>query len=578
MTRKRLIALVVVVLVLGAGVWLWHRYRIVRELGELTAEGSVRRLHERGDASPPRSAERPPVLILAIDGIDRDLLYELLRSGEMPGLGALLGLRNGEFPHAYFAEQVLTTLPSITYTAWASAFTGTIPAVHGWTGNEFFDRTERVFAAPAGVSIRNAGLVLANFTDSYGEQFLETPTLYQQLRAEDPHVLIWVAMHPVHRGADALILTSRNAIAAAIGPMVEDQMREAFGDEGDNDAMDLYSTFDEEVIEETVQLLDEAPAAPDVLTIYLAGLDLYAHVTAEDPDTSRRRYAIEVLDPVVAKLRHKLAEKGELDNRYIVVVSDHGHTGVVHDHDHALEADHDGEPPEVLDHVGFRVRPFEAEVDDDHDFSAVLAYQGAMAFVHLADRSSCPNDGDVCDWNRPPRYEEDTLAAARAFWQTNRTGQPVAELRGVFDMVLVRDYAAGLETPEQFRVFTGEGGDQHGTMAIADYLAAHPHPSYVALEERLAELAVGPQGHRAGDIILLAHNGDRQDAADRYYFASLYRSWHGSPSEADSRIPFILAHPKRSRGELGQLVEEALGQTPRIHATTPLVLRLRNER
>ena len=69
-------------------------------------------------------------------------------------------------------------------------------------------------------------------------------------------------------------------------------------------------------------------------------------------------------------------------------------------------------------------------------------------------------------------------------------------------------------------------------------------------------------GERAGDVVLLAHNGDRQRPEDRYYFAHEYRSWHGSPSRGDSELPFIVAHRRRSPAALASLVRDALGPDP----------------
>jgi hypothetical protein len=60
--------------------------------------------------------------------------------------------------------------------------------------------------------------------------------------------------------------------------------------------------------------------------------------------------------------------------------------------------------------------------------------------------------------------------------------------------------------------------------------------------------------------LLLAHNGDRDRPEERYYFASNYRSWHGSPSRLDSEIPLIVAHPRKSSAEIGEVVERALGK------------------
>jgi hypothetical protein len=92
----------------------------------------------------------------------------------------------------------------------------------------------------------------------------------------------------------------------------------------------------------------------------------------------------------------------------------------------------------------------------------------------------------------------------------------------------------------------------------------------------LHELAVGPHGERAGDVLLLAHNGDRERPEDRYYFATPYHSWHGSPSREDSRIPLIVAHPKKSTAQLKALVSAQLGAQPRAQDVGRLLLGLRS--
>src|SRR5688572_19312289 len=79
------------------------------------------------------------VLVLAFDGLGRDLLYDELEGGRLPNLARLLGGSDGgRFQHAYLARDALTTFPSATAVAWASAFTGKAPAENGVTGNEMF--------------------------------------------------------------------------------------------------------------------------------------------------------------------------------------------------------------------------------------------------------------------------------------------------------------------------------------------------------------------------------------------------------------------------------------------------------
>src|SRR3712207_1080850 len=77
--------------------------------------------------------------------------------------------------------------------------------------------------------------------------------------------------------------------------------------------------------------------------------------------------------------------------------------------------------------------------DDERGYQAVVAYQGAMAYVYLADRSTCPGVQDRCDWRRPPRLQEDVLPVVRAFDAAGRTGAGVPALRGALDLVFARE-------------------------------------------------------------------------------------------------------------------------------------------
>ena len=122
-----------------------------------------------------------------------------------------------------------------------------------------------------------------------------------------------------------------------------------------------------------------------------------------------------------------------------------------------------------------------------------------------------------------------------------------------------------------FEVYIGNGK----TESLDEHLRAHPHPSYIAFASRLRDLAVDPHGERAGDVLLAAHNGDRERVEDRYYFATPYHSWHGSPSVQDSRIPLIVAHPKRSTAELQTIVRPFLGRDPRAQDVGALLVGLR---
>lgn len=538
-----------------------------KEVAELAVQGESRDLPTAHAQRSALTERRPDLFVIGIDGVDRDLLYQMLRAGQLPNLARLIGGRTGGgFPHADLDDRVLSTLPSNTLTAWAAFFTGTTPARNGIASNEFFIRDKGQFAAPGPVSTDDATPSMKSYTEDYADDLLTAPTIYQQIRARDPGVRIWVSMSHFHRGADRLLMARQSVLADAFRVFLE----QALTGKDDGTRMETYASLDREVMDTLASALaDRGQPLPDVLTLYLAGTDLFAHVAEAGPDAARRAYLTKVVDPGLGKVHAALARRGGLADRYVIVISDHGHTPVLGDERHALGNRDDGKrPADVLDRAGFRVRPAGWKTDED-DFQAVIAYNGAFGFVYLADRSTCPKKGSSCDFHQPPRWDDDVLPAAEAFFRANQGGPPVPAMRGTLDLILVR---RGSEGP--FQVYQGGG-----KVADIDHaLAAEPHPTYVRVASRLRDLAVGPHGDRAGDILLVTRSGAAANIHDRYYFSHSYRSWHGSPSRRDSEIPFILAHPGKSRRELRALADRRLGDGAVIDEVGRLLVDLRLER
>ncbi len=523
---------------------------------ELAALGNSEHLRTRPANANQSSGHGAPLILLALDGVSRDLLYEMVRGNQLPNLSTLIG------NDAYFDDSMLATLPTTTMPAWVTTMTGVGPAEHGVTGNEYFVRESQTFACPAPVSFQSMEPTLSIYTDHYLDKLVEVPTVYERMRAKDPDVLIWVSMNHLFRGADKLLLADRKLIAKALLGLIDVPKSKT------KVSRKVYAALDSAAVDSIVKHLD-TKTLPDVMTVYLSGTDLYAHVAEEGPDIARREYLRDIVDPELGKLVEKLRARNMLDNMWTMVVADHGHTAVVYDKPHALGTG-DG-PAAVLRAAGFRVRPFKQSVAASDPFSAVLAYGGAMAYVYVADRSQCAGAKDVCPWKLPPRYEEDVLAAAEAFYRSNLDGSSVPQLAGSLDMILTRKPRPYAQVDLPFEVYIGDGK----TVPIDEYLRAHPHPSYVTLAERMRELAVGVHGERAGDILLIAHNGDRDDRANRFYFASEYRSWHGSPSRDDSEIPLIIGHRRHSRAEIGAWAKRVLGSQPTQRKVTDLMLGIR---
>jgi hypothetical protein len=545
---------------------------------ELLLTDTERTVRDRDEHAPKSSPNNAPILFLAFDGVNRDLLYDMLEKGELPKLTDLLAGEGKKFPHAYFDPTLLSTMPSSTMAAWTTAMTGVPPAVHGVAGNEFFIREESRLGAPAPVSFSDSKPTIEIYTDGYLNKLVKVPTVYERMRQREPNIAIWVALHQLYSGADRLLFATNTVMARALEEglvkVTKKTAKTATLQDDDKPDRAMFAMLDDDVIDKVVDALeDDDDPVPDVLTVYLTGTDLYAHVAEEGPDQARRAYLHEVADPAIGRLAAKLRERDALRDRWVVLTSDHGHTPVRHDHRHALYTEGADSPARLIAKAGYRLRPFAEKVAKDTGFDAVLAEGGATSFIYLADRTTCAEPKRVCDWKKPPRYREDVLPLAEAIFQNNDDGKLVAGLKGTIDLVLTREPKPYAEDDLPFEVYVGNGR----TVPLGAYLEQHPHPTYIEAEGRMRDLAAGLRGERAGDIMLLAHNGDRDIPDERYYFASPYRSWHGSPSRQDSEIPLIVANPRYTTPQIRERVKLLLGNLPRQQKITDLLLDLRGE-
>ena len=258
-----------------------------------------------------------------------------------------------------------------------------------------------------------------------------------------------------------------------------------------------------------------------------------------------------------------------MDETYILFISDHGHTLVLHDQQHALGSEKSERARAVLEKVGFRVRENQIEASTD-DFQAVLAYQGAIAYVYLADRSTCPNHGSKCDWRRPLRFDQDVMVVANAFEEADH-GEIGLGLNNTLDLIFARRPAAVGQLARPYEIL-----DRDELVSIPDYLKRHPRPDLIRLDERMRWLSEGPYGNRAGDVLLLSKSGLNRPIQDRYYFSAPYNSWHGSPT-LHGNITFAISCAKRNGAELKRIVARVVVNEITQLNVVPLGLELLKE-
>jgi hypothetical protein len=146
------------------------------------------------------------------------------------------------------------------------------------------------------------------------------------------------------------------------------------------------------------------------------------------------------------------------------------------------------------------------------------------------------------------------LPVVRAFDAANRTGAGVPALRNTLEMIFARAPRAPNVDALPFMVW-----DDARLAPVGEHVVRQARPELLALDSRLEGLAAGPFGHRAGDVLLLARSGIELPIEERFYFSKEYRSWHGSPTAQDSRIPLVVARSGADGIEIRERVRRAVG-------------------
>ncbi len=527
----------------------------------LTACSSAKLLLHGGETQvkrEPRPSEPGPyVLIFALDGAGYDQLMTAIQSGKAPAMAGMLGKSEGGglYQYAYSVPNAVSILASTTIAAWSAIFTGAPTAWNGVPGNEWFVREEMKFYAPVPVSVEEMDDNRAMITDGLVGKSLKSPTLFQQAGVKSA-----VSLNPVYRGADYFTVIDPVSMVSLYTEFLA-----RGGGENSPEKMDIYEQLDKDSVPKLLASMKDH-GVPKIQVVYFPGIDLYTHLAA-DPLPMEVAYLETVTDPLVARILDAYRNYGIRDQTYIVVIADHGHTPVLNDARHALGAGSNEGPAAVVKAAGFRPRKFVLNPgNNEQDYQAAFAYQGAIAYVYLADRSTCPNPAMTCDWKRPPRYRQDVLPVARAFYNSNQTGKPVPLMKDTLDLIFAR-----VPTPPGKNTLEYEIFDGHRLVPIWEYLIRHPRRDLLQLDRRMQWLSAGPYGNRSGDILLLSRSGLNQPIQDRYYFSAPYHSWHGSASMQDSHIPLIVARKDYPGAKLKQLVDKVAGSQPSQLALVPIV-------
>ena len=496
------------------------------------------------------------VIVFALDGVSYDQFITLVRSGKAPNIAKLLGREEsgGLFEHGYATPDAVAMLPSSTVADWSSIFTGTPPAFDGVTGDEWFEREQMRFLAPVPISVDDTADLQKAVGNALVDKELKVPTLYQELGVDANVSLLWI-----YRGAKFYTVVGPGSYSGLIGDLIAGKLNGESAEKSVTGTLDLGSV-------QTLIATIEAHGVPNLQVVYFPGIDAFTHASP-DPLAAQLRYLSAVTDKAVGEVLDEYRKKDALEDTYVMFIADHGQTPTLNDDLHALGADGEATPFTVVRDVGFRVRKAKLTLAaNEQDYQAVLAYQGFMAYVYLADRSTCRAVGSQCAWIKPPRMRQDVMPVLRAFDKVNRTGRPFARLKGTIDLIFSRVPVAAGHPAGPFEIFDGRR-----LVPIADYLQAHPRPDLVDLETRMNWLGAGPYGNRAGDIVLLAKSGN-EPIEHRYYFAAeTHYTWHGSADESDSNVPLVLIQAGGEGERMRKIVQDNAGNPLSEKDLTPIV-------
>jgi len=459
------------------------------------------------------------VVIIDIDGLRPDVYHEALKAGALPNF--LRMTRAGEHPSVVHLPAV-SVAPSITFAAQASIFTGAPPARHRVPGNECFDRLgvisngkPRHFGFDVGdtLSVDDA---IAVFANNLADRLLnpETPTIYERAAAHNKTSL--VAHNMYARGAQSVIRPNLMDIARFT------KGRGILGLEA--------AEYDGHMLTELLAALHKASPPPDLITAYFMGLDHHSHHHGPD---SQEGYLVHTVDRQVGLLVDALEDLHLLEGALFVIVSDHGQLSTPGDDAHSIR-------------LGF---PFDRELTplfralglDLHDtpgegpqVDAVVGLNGGLAQVYLRHPQN--------SWHSAPRYEDDVLRVAQAFFDVNEAGRYRSELQGLLELILVRD-AESTGWEGGYRAYLGDGQTQE----FEAWLEAHPELPYLDAASRI-RLASGPM---SGDLILAARAG-----AGVYFGGEGLSGVHGSLHEGDSAAVLGMALPGVTHNEYAALHDQ----------------------
>ena len=280
-----------------------------------------------------------PVIVIVADGARPDMLESAITKGITPALRQLRddgGLNT-----------VTTVFPSVTGPAYTPFVMGRYPGPIGLPGLRWYDRERKTCRLP-GNSRSYVGFEMRR-VDTDLEP--EAPTIFELVPSSI------AALNVIGRG-----LPARNLVGRGAGFVLRAARTHFTG------RVSGWLDIDRDIASEVVDRI--RTHRPDFVFAALTGIDKTSH--SEGHAGPYVEHAYEIVDDMVAQIRHDAEKREAWEDTHIWVVSDHGHSPVIQHDDIAG----------LIGRLGFRTiaHPF---VYSTRGEVAVMVSGNAMAHIYL---------------------------------------------------------------------------------------------------------------------------------------------------------------------------------------------------
>jgi predicted AlkP superfamily pyrophosphatase or phosphodiesterase len=456
-------------------------------------------------------------------------------------------------------KEAVTSFPPITFTRWASIFSGQPPAVTGVPGNNWMNRqvaTGGAFDQGLGQNERDRTLDIFFSEDAYNRHH-PVPFIYDTLRERGMRSIVINQQAGLGQSTRGMGLTEngpdglrwpRSMLADGAEYLYANKM---------GDARDEAKEMDEGGEEMAFSEIKRLNGQFELMVIYLPGLDHLIHGAGGSAQTSRT-YFNEYLHGTINRI---FKELGPLrDSTVFGIVSDHGHYDT--DLERAIDFTKQGAEVRTTKtmHDVLQLRSdIRARADFDEPANVIFNPQFGIAHVYVAGTRAG-------DWAKPARVA-DLEEIVDSLYETyiapfgdDWPNRPVADILvrkpgsatsfdGSAYWVVPRNYVPGAGLEGQLVEVSTLQGLGYGPGAFNEGETW----AYDDAARRVAEF-VSPN---TGDIVLLA-NGPAG-----FQFGGAYLAQHGSLAVADSRVPVAFGYPGGSRNDtLLDKLTQFLGALP----------------